>query len=165
MEKTTLYVIPVSKRGFRKILIIMKLTLIMIYLSVLQINANGFPQVSVSLNSHEELLQQPSISGTVTDEKGNPVPGVTVMVKGTNIGALSDLSGKYILNNVPPDATLSFSFVGMISQDIPAEGRMLIDVIMKEDVIGLEEIVVVGYGTQKKATLTGSIVMSVLINR
>lgn len=158
MEKTTLYVIPVSKRGFRKILIIMKLTLIMIYLSVLQINANGFPQVSVSLNSHEELLQQPSISGTVTDEKGNPVPGVTVMVKGTNIGALSDLSGKYILNNVPPDATLSFSFVGMISQEIPAEGRMLIDVIMKEDVIGLEEIVVVGYGTQKKATLTGSIV-------
>jgi TonB-linked SusC/RagA family outer membrane protein len=102
--------------------------------------------------------QQLKISGTVTDENGNPLAGVTVQVKNTLIGVLTDASGKYSIDNVPSDATLIFSFVGMATQEITTEGRVLIDVVLKEEAIGLEEVVVVGYGTQKKATLTGSIV-------
>src|SRR5450759_3794249 len=101
--------------------------------------------------------QQKQIIGTVTDEKGNTLPGVTIIVKGTTIGSLSDASGKYILNNVPKDATLIFSFVGMTTQEIPSDGRMQIDVVLEETAIGLNEVVVIGYGTQKKVNLTGAV--------
>ena len=113
-------------------------------------------------------LQQNRISGTVTDESGSPLQGVTVQVKGTTIGALTDASGKYNLNNAPQDATLVFSFIGMATQEITSEGRNLIDVVLKEAAIGLEEVVVVGYGTQKKVNLTGAvdvITNKVLVNR
>jgi TonB-linked SusC/RagA family outer membrane protein len=105
----------------------------------------------------KELLQQIKITGTVTDEKGNPLSGVTILVKGSTIGVLSDLSGKYSINNAPQNATLIFSFVGMATQEITTNGRMLIDVVLKEEAFGLEEVVVIGYGTEKKATLTGSV--------
>jgi len=105
----------------------------------------------------ETRLQQNQITGTVTDEKGNPLPGVTVIVKGTAIGSISDASGKYTISNPPQDATIVFSFVGMATQEIPSEGRTRLDVVMKEEAIGLDEVVVVGYGTQKKANLTGSV--------
>jgi TonB-dependent starch-binding outer membrane protein SusC len=109
------------------------------------------------VKSISAVIQQLKITGTVTDEKGNQLPGVTVLVKGTSIGVLSDGSGKYVLNNVPQNATLIFSFVGMTTQEIPTEGRSLIDVVLKEQAIGLDEVVVVGYGTQKKVSITGSI--------
>jgi TonB-linked SusC/RagA family outer membrane protein len=104
-----------------------------------------------------DLLQQSKVIGTVSDEKGNHLPGVTVLVKGTTSGALTDASGKYVLNNLPQNATLIFSFIGMDTQEISTDGRMLIDVVLKEAAVGLQEVVVVGYGTQKKVTLTGSI--------
>jgi TonB-linked SusC/RagA family outer membrane protein len=106
----------------------------------------------------KELLQQQKITGTVTDEKGNPLPGVTVFVKGTTLGTLTDASGKYTINNATQDATLIFSFVGMVTQEILSDSRMLIDVVLKEVVIGLTDVVVIGYGTQKKVDLTGSVV-------
>ena len=102
-------------------------------------------------------MQQLKITGTVTDEKGNPLPGVTVKVKTTTIGTLSDASGKYTIDNAPQNATLIFSFIGMATQEIPSEGRNLIDVVLKEEAIGLEEVVVIGYGTVKKADLTGAV--------
>ena len=101
--------------------------------------------------------QQVRVAGTVIDESGVSLPGVTVMVKGTTLGSLTDLDGKYTLTNVPPDATLVFSFVGMISQEIAIKGRNQIDVILKQDAIGLEEVVVIGYGTQKKRDVSTSI--------
>ncbi len=116
------------------------------------------PEISIITNNTKANFQSGRITGIVTDVGGNPIPGVTVHVKGTNVGALSDNSGKYIIDNVPPDAILVFSFIGMITQEIRLEGREVIDVILEEDVIGLEEVVVVGYGTQKKVTLTGSVV-------
>ena len=88
------------------------------------------------------LLQQERVTGTVTDANGNPLPGVTVLVKGTTLGTLTDASGKYILNNAPQNPTLVFSFVGMTTQEIPTTGKMLIDVVLKEEAIGLEEVVV-----------------------
>jgi len=105
----------------------------------------------------KSLLQQHQITGTVTDEKGNTLPGVTVLVKGTTLGTLTDASGKYTINNAPQNATLVFSFIGMTTQEIPSDSRILIDVVLKVEAIGLEEVVVVGYGTQKKENLTGAV--------
>ena len=97
-----------------------------------------------------------TISGTVVDTNGVPIPGVTVSVPGTSIGTATDLDGKYSLS-VPDGATLVFSFIGFVSQTISVGDRSLIDVTLAEDVSSLEEVVVVGYGTQKRANITGSV--------
>lgn len=101
--------------------------------------------------------QQRTVSGTVTDETGQPLPGVTVLIKGTTQGTVTNADGNYSLTNIPEDATLQFSFVGMLTQEIEVGNQTTIDVTMKMDAIGIEEVVAVGYGVQKKATLTGSI--------
>lgn len=105
----------------------------------------------------KSLNQLGKITGTVTDEKGNPLPGVTVLVKGTTVGTLTDATGKYVIDNAPQNTTLIFAFIGMTSQEIPSNGQMMIDVVLKEATIALEEVVVVGYGTVKKSDLTGSV--------
>ena len=99
---------------------------------------------------------QQSISGKVVDESGEPLPGVSVLVQGTTTGTVTDIDGLYSLV-VPGDGTLQFSFIGMQTLTEPVNGRTAIDVILRMDAVGLEEIVAVGYGTQKKATLTGSV--------
>jgi TonB-dependent starch-binding outer membrane protein SusC len=101
--------------------------------------------------------QLKNITGTVTDEKGNPLAGVTITVQGTTFGTLTDASGKYIINNATQNAILIFSFVGMATQEILVSDRILLDVTMKEQAIGLNDVVVIGYGTIKKKDLTGSI--------
>lgn len=98
-----------------------------------------------------------SISGKVTDSSGSPLPGVTVVVKGTTNGTITDTGGNYSLSNIPENAVLVFSFVGMRSQEVQATGKTNIQVVMKEETIGLEEVVAVGYGVQKKVNMTGSI--------
>ncbi|MFH1423197.1 MAG: carboxypeptidase-like regulatory domain-containing protein, partial [Planctomycetota bacterium] len=103
-------------------------------------------------------MQQLKITGTVTDETGSPLPGVTIIVKGTTLGALTDASGKYTINDAPQNATLIFSFVGMATQEIPSDGQMLIDVVLKEEAIGLDEVVVIGYGTARRKDISGSVV-------
>ncbi len=103
--------------------------------------------------------QQRSVSGKVTDSGGQPLPGVTVLVKGTTQGTVTNADGDYTLGNVQEDATLVFSFVGMLTQEIVVGDQTRIDISMLEDVIGMEEIIVVGYGTQKKINLTGSVDM------
>ncbi|MFV0270018.1 MAG: SusC/RagA family TonB-linked outer membrane protein, partial [Draconibacterium sp.] len=102
-------------------------------------------------------LQQSRISGTVTDNEGQPLPGVTVLIKGTTTGTISDFEGKYVLTDVPAEAVLVFSFVGMKTQEIVHGNQTTIDVKLLEDAIGLEEVVAIGYGTQKKVNLTGAI--------
>ncbi|HZK95376.1 MAG TPA: TonB-dependent receptor [Prolixibacteraceae bacterium] len=103
------------------------------------------------------FAQKKAITGAVTDQTGSPIPGVTVIVKGTSIGVVTDFDGKYTLS-VPADAkVLNFSFVGMVPQDIEIAGKTTINTMMKSDVVGVEEVVVVGYGTQQKKTLTGAV--------
>ena len=103
------------------------------------------------------FAQKKAITGKVTDQTGAPVPGVTVIVKGTSIGVVTDFDGKYTLS-VPADAkVLNFSFVGMVPQDVEIAGKTTINAEMKSDVVGVEEVVVVGYGTQQKKTLTGAV--------
>ncbi len=97
------------------------------------------------------------VSGKVTDINEQPITGVTVLVKGTTNGTVTNVDGEYTLTNVPQGATLQFSFVGMLSQEVVVEGQSSINVTMAEDAIGLDEVMVVGYGTQKKADLTGAV--------
>jgi TonB-linked SusC/RagA family outer membrane protein len=102
--------------------------------------------------------QQRSITGTITDANTKePMPGVNIQVKGTNVGTISDMDGKYTLPNVAENATLVISFIGYNTQEVAIAGRNAIDVALVSQEIGLEEVVVVGYGTQRKETLTGSV--------
>src|SRR5690606_825957 len=96
------------------------------------------------------------ITGTVVDASGQPIPGVTVSVPGTTVGTATDLDGKYSIN-VPEGSTLVFSFIGFESQSIAIGDRSVIDVTLLEDMANLDEIVVVGYGIQRKANLTGAV--------
>ena len=98
------------------------------------------------------------VKGTVTDaDSGSPLPGVNVVVKGTMRGTTTGVDGDYTLTLVGNDPVLVFSFVGFQTQEVPVEGRATIDVSLQPDVAGLEEVVVVGYGTQQRVNLTGSV--------
>ena len=103
------------------------------------------------------FAQELTVRGSVKDTKGEPLIGVTVRVKGTTIGTITDINGVFTLSNVPRDATLEISYVGMKTQRIPVNGRTSIDVVMEEEAEMLEEVVVVGFGTQKKVNLTGAV--------
>ncbi len=106
----------------------------------------------------EDAQQQRSVSGKVTDSSGLPLPGVTVVVKGTTQGTVTNVDGDYTLPNIPEDATLVFSFVGMRTQEVFVGNQTTINASLEEETIGIEEVVAVGYGTMKKSDLTGSVV-------
>ncbi|MBU3821951.1 TonB-dependent receptor [Flavobacteriaceae bacterium XHP0103] len=99
---------------------------------------------------------QISVSGTVTDQNG-PIPGVSVVVDGTTNGQATDFDGKYTLSNVPSNATLVLSSIGYATQRVAVNGQTTINVLMEEDLQSLDEVVVVGYGTQSRAAVTGAI--------
>ena len=101
--------------------------------------------------------QQKSVSGKVTDSSGASLPGVSVVVKGTTNGSITDANGNYSISNIPENATLQFSFVGMKGQEVVVEGKSTINVTLAEDAIGLEEVVAVGYGSKKEHAITGAI--------
>ncbi|WP_430812629.1 MULTISPECIES: SusC/RagA family TonB-linked outer membrane protein [unclassified Carboxylicivirga] len=105
----------------------------------------------------QALAQTTNITGTVTDAKdGSPIPGVSVVVRGTTVGTVTMPDGKYNLA-VPSDATnLIFSFVGMKSQDIQIAGRTTINVVLESDAVDVGEVIVVAYGTSTKGSFTGS---------
>lgn len=106
----------------------------------------------------DRAAQQPgTITGIVTDTNGQPLPGVTVLVKGTTTGTISNADGNYSLTNVPENATLVFSFVGMRSLEQNVGNQSTINVSMEEETIGIEEVVAVGYGVQRKVDLTGAV--------
>ncbi len=109
------------------------------------------------LDDLKTAMQPRTLSGTVTGPNGEPLQGATVTVKGTSIGSITNSEGKYSLTDVPENAILIISYVGMRTQEIPIESRTTIDYVMEEDVMGLDEVVVIGYGTQKKSSITGAI--------
>ncbi len=112
---------------------------------------------SSSLKRLQQKQQQESVNGKVTDSNGAPLPGVTVVLKGTVTGTITDFDGNFSIGSVPDDATIVFSFVGMKSQEIAVAGQSRINVVLEEESIGLEQVVVTGYQTQRKADLTGSV--------
>jgi len=98
------------------------------------------------------------VSGTVVSKSnGETLPGISIQEKGTQNGTIADLNGVYNINVSSGDAVLIFSFVGMKTMEIPVDGRKIVDVSMEEDIIGLEEVVAIGYGSVKKSDLTGSV--------
>ena len=107
--------------------------------------------------TESEQPAKKSVSGRVTDEKGMTLPSVSVVVKGTTIGMLTDPNGAYIISNVPGNAVLQFSFVGMKSQEVVVNGKTTVNVVLAEEAVGIDEVVVVGYGTQKKSNVTSSV--------
>lgn len=98
-----------------------------------------------------------TVTGTVSDATGSTLPGVSVQVKGTQRGTTTDVSGKYTLANVPDNGTLIFSFIGYTTQEIAVGNQATIDVKLADDTKALQEVVVVGYGTQKVKDATGSV--------
>ena len=103
------------------------------------------------------FAQRVTISGTVTDETKSPLPGATVQVKGTIEGTTTGPDGKYFLDITDRNVTLVFSFVGYASLEIPVLNQTTVNVTLVPDLLGLDEVVVVGYGTQKKSDITGTV--------
>lgn len=134
--------------SFRRTVLAMNMTLLLMLAIVVQLPAN---------NLKESTAQQSKrlLTGVVSDKTGS-LPGVTVIVKGTTTGASTDIDGKYSLSVAPGDV-LQFSFVGYKTQEVTVASQPTINVLMVADNKQLEEVVVVGYGTQKKVNLTGSI--------
>ena len=221
LQKST----PLSKSGIEKLLLTMKLAMIIILLSVLQVSANVFSQMTVNLDVHDksisevlktieqqtqirfffsdnllamndridlkadkkniisvlddicskspltyktfdnnliviaprELLQQAKVTGTVVNDRNEPLAGVTVLIKNTTLGTLTDARGNFTFNNVPNGSVLVFSFIGMQSQEIAVGNKTLINVTLLEVSVGLDEVIVIGYGTQKKRDVSTSI--------
>lgn len=101
--------------------------------------------------------QQKPVSGKVTDSTGGPLPGVSVVIKGTTTGTITDANGNYRLNNVSEDAILQFTFIGMKPMEAVVKNKTVINAVMTEETYGIDEVVAVGYGTMKKSDVTGSL--------
>lgn len=112
--------------------------------------------IVVSHAFNNTFAQSISVSGTVMDNAGSPLPGVSVIVKGTSIGVATSIDGEYVLN-APAAGTLEFSSLGLKSQEIIINGRSKIDVTMSDDSELLDELVVIGYGAVKRKDVTTAI--------
>ena len=104
----------------------------------------------------QTVFSQTAITGTVLDAEGSPLPGVSILIKGTNTGTSTDFDGNYSLNAKQGDV-LVFTYIGFVTQEIPVKEQRQINVVLQEDIAQLNEVVVVGYGTQKKSDITGSV--------
>jgi TonB-linked SusC/RagA family outer membrane protein len=109
-------------------------------------------------NNANTQQQQNVIKGKVTDQTGAPLPGASVIVKGTTNGAVTNADGLYTLANVPSNGTIVFSFIGMKTQEIQVGGKTVFNVSLAEETIGLDEVVAIGYGTVKKSDVMGALV-------
>lgn len=98
-----------------------------------------------------------TVTGTVTDATNAPLVGVTVLIKGTSVGEITDVDGKYTLTKVPANGTLVFSYIGYVTQEVAVKNKKTVDVSLPEDTKALEEVVIVGYGVQKKETVVGAV--------
>lgn len=103
------------------------------------------------------VYAQKTVTGKVVDEGGGALPGVAIVIKGTSVGTVTGMDGDFSLANVRDDATLLFSFVGMKPQEVLVGNQTSFSITMIAETIGLEEVVAIGYGTQKKVNLTGSV--------
>jgi TonB-linked SusC/RagA family outer membrane protein len=116
--------------------------------------------IVISLNDSSISQVQPqqnTVRGTIVDVESNPLAGVSVSVKGTTNGTLSDINGNFLLENVSPESVLVFSFIGFKKQEMVLGSSSQVKVILEAELFDLDEVIVIGYGTQKKSDLTGSV--------
>ncbi len=146
--------------NFQKLLLTMKIVTMLLF-CVLALPAYSLAAEKPSGSNTPGTTadqQQIKVSGTITDASNNQaLPGVNILVKGTIVGAISDVNGKFLVTVNDPNATLVFSFIGYVSKEVPLAGKNTVDVALEAEVSQLGEVVVIGYGTAKKATLTGAI--------
>ncbi len=142
-----------------KMVRIMKLMTLLLLMATVQVFAETNDVLSPMGNFAEEVavFQPRTISGVVIDQRGQPLIGVSISAKGTSVGTITDVQGNYSLSDVPGDAILVFSYIGMLSQEIALGSQTTINVTMEIDAIGIEEVIAIGYGTLKKSDLTGSV--------
>jgi TonB-linked SusC/RagA family outer membrane protein len=142
--------------NLKKLFLATKLILVLFFVGIMQVSALAISGNTTSMSS--SLQQQQTITGTVTDDvTGETLPGVNVKIEGTLIGNITDANGKYTLQKPDQNAVVLFSFIGYVTQRITYTGQSVIDVKLASDVQSLNEVVVVGYGTQTKRSMTGSI--------
>lgn len=147
------FLIKDSFKRFRRITVILMVITLTISFKTF---ANENPNTSVSVLT-TEATQQKSVSGKVVDEGGISLPGVSVVVKGTSIGIVTDIDGNFTLS-IPSDAkVLVFSFVGMKQQEVTIGNASTFNITLQTESIGLEEVIAVGYASQKKANVVGSV--------
>lgn len=103
-------------------------------------------------------MAQKEVTGKVTDDTGQPLPGATIVVKGTSNGTVSNSDGNYSILNVPDNAVLVFSFVGMLTREVTVGNQTTVNISLDSDAIGIQEVVAIGYGVQKKSDVTGATV-------
>lgn len=136
----------------KKPLLIMKLTMVLLTAAFLQVSAKS----SDGIVKATEVAAK-TISGKVIDEKGQPLPGVVVKVKGTQVATATDVQGNYKITSPDDNAILVFSFVGYDNVEMSARGKTVINITMSSTNTGLDEVVVVAYGTQKRTSVTGAV--------
>ena len=118
------------------------------------------PVPSVNTQAPQQSSNKHIVRGRIVDDRNEPVIGATVKINGKNTsGTITDIDGNYVLNNVAPNDVITFSYIGMRPQQIVVGGKNVINVTMQSDIKDLGDVVVVGYGTQRKESLTGSISM------
>jgi hypothetical protein len=158
LQRPTLLIRGCSEKTFR----IIRLTTLLLMVTVF--NVFGVTTVSdyTNLNFDKEIdpaaiMQQYRVTGTITDQNRNPLPGVNILIEGSTNGAISDASGEFSLNVSDNNAVFIFSFIGYKTQKVPVAGKTTIDIVLVPDLANLEEVVVIGYGTVKRKDLTGSV--------
>lgn len=112
---------------------------------------------AVGAEEVQATMQAITVKGTVADATGEPIIGASILVKGTSNGVITDIDGNFTLSNVAPTATLLVSYVGYKTQEIRVDGKTSFNIVLAEDAEVLDEVVVVGYGVQKKQSLTGAV--------
>jgi TonB-linked SusC/RagA family outer membrane protein len=143
----------------QEILRIMRISYVLILANLFTISAMAFSRtIPISLNVNDVKILQNTITGTVIDASGEPLPGVNVLIKGTTTGVITDVNGKYNISIPEKNVVLVFSFLGYTTQELSVKEQNVINVVMKEDISEIEEVVVVGYGVQKKKLVTGATV-------
>ena len=146
-----------SNPMFKKIITVINVAFLIILISATKVLAAPGDS-SGTANTPGTEMQQFAVSGTITDATtGEALAGVNIRVDGTTIGTISDLNGKYSLPNVDRNGKIVFSFIGYVTVTVPIEGKNVINASLTSETQSLQEVVVIGYGTQKKETLTGSV--------
>ena len=162
MKQKLSNLIPYCVPGMKKPVFIVKLILVAVLLSTIQINAAGAgdkknSKFNDSNSAASSVLQQITVSGTVKDEAGQPMPGVNIQVEGTTLGSITDINGRYSISVPNANATLVFSFVGYNQLEVPVSGKSVVDAVLQPSTESLDEVVVIGYGTTKKKDLASAI--------
>ncbi|MGI6572103.1 MAG: SusC/RagA family TonB-linked outer membrane protein [Fermentimonas sp.] len=145
-----------SLNNFKHVLKIMRITLLLLFFCILFSSAsNSYSQESTATSSVEQPAKK-QITGKVVDENGNPIIGVNILEIGTTNGTVTDMDGNFSLS-VKDNATIRVSYIGYLEQSIVTTGQSAFNIALLEDTKALDELVVVGYGVQKKVNLTGSV--------